>query len=391
MRKILDLGMQTVVAFPEKADAELPKAPLEVMMCTDCTLLQLRYSFNKELLYREYWYESHINPMMVKALKDVVDKATEIIRLEKGDIVIDIGSNDSTLLLNYPKDVVKVGFEPSNIAKIPEENGILVNDFFNAADYYKAMSKPAKMISSCACFYDLLDPNAFLQDVCKCLDRDGLFIIQINYLGLMIRNKTYDDIVIEHECFYSLRSLEFLLERNGLEVIDAELNSVNGGSIRVYIKHRESILSIEGGSERVRVLRLEEEAMGLGRLETYERFHDYMEMNKQKALSFIKGEVEKGKKISIEGCSTRGLVQLQYIGLTDRDIAYAIDKNPRKYNRYYANTKIKIFPPEDAYKVDYKLVLPYHFLEGIKRDNSDFTRDGGKLITLIPEFNVIGN
>jgi hypothetical protein len=176
-----------------------------------------------------------------------------------------------------------------------------------------------------------------------------------------------------------------------LEIIDAELNAVNGGSVRVYIKHKESSLVIEGGNQRVHMLRLSENAMYLGRLETYEKFQDYMEKNKQKALSFINEEVKKGKKISVEGCSTRGLVQMQYLGLTNKEIAYAVDKNPRKYNRFYANTKIKILPPENSPLVDYKLVLPYHFLEGIKKDNDDFMKNGGKLITLIPEFTVIGN
>lgn len=205
--QILSFGMQTVIAFPEKPEnpEKFNKAPLDLVMCEDCKLIQLRHSFNKDMLYREYWYQSGISPTMVKALRELADKATGLAKLKEDDIVIDIGSNDGTLLSGYPDYVKRVGFEPSNVAKLPEKGkSFLIRDFFNAKSYSSTMTEKAKVITACAMFYDLEDPNTFVHDIKECLDKNGIFIIQMNYLGSMITNKTYDDICMEHDEYYSI-------------------------------------------------------------------------------------------------------------------------------------------------------------------------------------------
>ena len=135
-----------------------------------------------------------------------------------------------------------VGFEPSDLWKLATNgNYKIIHDYFNSEVFKREFkNEKAKLITSISMFYDLEDPNTFVEDIKKCLDKDGVWIIQMNYLGLMIDNNTYDNICHEHLEYYSLLSLTNLLERHAMEPFDVELNDVNGGSIRVYVKNKES-------------------------------------------------------------------------------------------------------------------------------------------------------
>ena len=115
----------------------------------------------------------------------------------------------------------------------------IINDYFNRSSFQNEFgNKKAKVITSISMFYDLEDPNAFVDDISKCLDKDGLWIIQMNYLGLMLENNTFDNISHEHLEYYSLLSLSNLLKKHEMDIFDVELNDVNGGSFRVYIKQK---------------------------------------------------------------------------------------------------------------------------------------------------------
>ncbi|MDE1870250.1 MAG: class I SAM-dependent methyltransferase [Candidatus Micrarchaeota archaeon] len=390
---ICSLGMQTVTGFPERPDEKMHKAPLEIVLCKKCNLLQMRYTFERELLYRHYWYESGISPMMVRALSDIIESAQRIVHLNPGDYVTDIGSNDGTLLTLYKQDGIrKIGFEPSDVGYKSAPGSTIVHDFFNKESYWKAADTKAKIITSISMFYDLPNPNEFVQDIKKCLSEDGVWVIQMNYLMLMLKNNTYDDICHEHLEYYSLNAIENLLGRNGMKLIDAELNSVNGGSIRVFVVDEKSALGSGSGAENLRKIREMEKAMELSKIETYEKFQRRMDENRKKVIEFMDAEMAKGKKFVIWGASTRGLVQVQYLGITSKQIPYAIDKNPRKWGRYYSGTGIKLVSLEEAKKMkpDYVLVLPYHFLEEIIKESRPLTQNGAKLIVNIPEFRIIG-
>ncbi len=242
---ILSLGDQYVTNFVDDAKGDYPHAPLELVLCNvkdgGCGLLQLRHTVERDLMYRKYWYKSGISTTMVKALADIASAAERLVNLSTGDIVIDIGANDGTLLRQYKTPgLVTVGFEPSNLWKLGiEGNSKIINDYFNYESFRRELgSKKAKVITSIAMFYDLEDPNTFVEDIKKCLDENGVWIIQMNYLGLMLENNTFDNISHEHLEYYSLLSLLNLLDKHNLEAFDVELNDVNGGSFRIYIKHK---------------------------------------------------------------------------------------------------------------------------------------------------------
>ncbi len=395
LEMVLDLGMQTIVAFPEEPNEPLEKAPLEVVMCKNCTLVQLKHSYNQDMLYKNYWYESAVSTSMVNALRDVVNKATSIVKLNHSDIVLDIASNDSTLLRQYEqKGITRIGIDPSNVARMQKDEQIkLINTFFSYDALKDAMYKSASIITCCGMFYDLDSPNAFLDDIKKILAPDGIFVIQMNYLALMLKNKTYDDICGEHREYYSFKVMEFLLGRHSLNIVDAELNDVNGGSIRAYVQHSDSARKIEGAEARLNRIRATEKEMGLSDPKTYREFASDILKNKEIILSFINTELANKKVFHIRGASTRGLTQVQFLNLTSSQISFIEDANPRKWGRFYADTKIKIISPDEAKgkKVDYKIVLPYHFISEIAEQEREFIKNGGKLIVSIPEFRMIGS
>jgi len=238
----------------------------------------------------------------------------------------------------------------------------------------------------------LEDPNTFVEDVKKCLDKNGLWIIQMNYLGLMLENNTFDNICHEHLEYYSLLSLENLLNRHDMEPLDVELNDVNGGSFRIYIRHKGgNINGFPGAEERLRRLKAYEEKMGFDNIRTYDKFAKDIGKMKNDFMDFLNQEVKKGKKIFIYGASTRGLVVLQYFGVDKELIKAAVDKNPEKHGKYIVSTGINIISIEEyrKKKPDYLFVLPYHFIEEIKDQERDFLEKGGKMIVAIPKFRII--
>ncbi len=396
---ILSLGNQFVTNFVDEPEGDYPKGPLELVLCNlkngGCGLLQLKHTVERDIMYRKYWYRSGISTTMVQALGDITEAVEKITSLKEGDVVVDIGANDGTLLRQYKTSgLVKVGFEPSNLWKLAlEGNAKIINDYFNYASFSKVFSdKKAKAITTIAMFYDLEDPNVFVEDIRKCLDKNGIWIIQMNYLGLMIENNTFDNISHEHLEYYSLLSLSYLLERHEMCVFDVELNDVNGGSFRVFVKHKNGYLKTQVGSQRrIQKQKAYERQMGLGDAKVYLDFAKRIERNRQKLLAFMSKEIGNGKRIFIYGASTRGLVVLQYYGIDKKLISGAADMNSDKWGKYIVGTGIPIVSVEEyrRKKPDYLFVLPYHFLEEIKQQEKKFLEDGGKMIVAIPDFAVI--
>ncbi|MDE1855913.1 MAG: methyltransferase domain-containing protein [Candidatus Micrarchaeota archaeon] len=392
LKEILNLGNQYVISFPSRPSSEGYSGPIEIVRCDNCGLVQLKHTFDRNILYKNYWYQSGISKMMVSALRDVVLSAQKIVALQPGDVVVDIASNDNTLLRQYDReDIMRIGIDPSDVAGMQKDKNIkVVNDYFSAENFAMvAGNKKAKIITCCAMFYDLDDPNSFVTDVRKCLDKNGLFVIQMNYLAETMKNFTYDDFCHEHIEFYSLKALEFVLNKNGCEVFDVITNDVNGGSIRVYIRHSGSELKVEGGEERVKRMRKWEEQYD--NEVAYANLRNMLLKNKAEILNFIREEMGKGKKFMLDGASTRGYAQVQWLGITKEMMPYAYDKNPRKYGLYYGTTGIRIISMQEMlkFKPDYLYVLPYHFLPQLMEEAKELRAKGTKLFVGIPQFKVV--
>ena len=388
---ILNLGDLSISNFIDSADGEQQKAPLELILCRRCGLLQLRHTVYPFLLYRNYWYKSGINKTMREALKDIAMMAEDYYPLSRGDIVIDVGCNDGTLLRSYRTDGLNtVGFEPAqNLVKEAEVGTTqIINDFFGRP-YIEQFKGQAKVITSIAMFYDLDDPNAFVRDVKDTLAQDGIWIIQMAYLSSMLEKNAFDNICHEHLEYYSLLSLRYLLNRHGFEIFSVELNDVNGGSFRVYVRHKSSKSGNLDGS--VDELVKKEVALRLDRKEIYEEFHWRILEIRTKVRSFIEAEHMAGKKIYVYGASTKGNTLLQYFNLGYGLITAAVDRNPEKWGKKTVGTQIPIISEEQARreKPDYFLVLPWHFLKEFTDRERDFLTSGGKFIVPLPQFRII--
>ena len=392
---ILSLGDMYVSDFITKKN-KATKAPLDLLLCNandgGCGLLQLKHTVSHEQMYRNYWYRSGMNKTMTEELNGIARKVESLVKFNAGDFVIDIGANDGTLLRGYSNlEIKRTGFEPARNLKKYNKIGTekIINDFFNYASWKEEFGKAkAKAITAIAMFYDLDYPNKFIGDIVKCLDKDGIFIIQMSYLPTMISQNAFDNICHEHVEYYSLLSLENLLKRHDLEVFDVELNDVNGGSYRIYIKHKENKRPV---TKRVINLRKFENKLGLNDRKIYDQFVKRINSFKDQLVSFVKNETANGKIIHVYGASTKGNTLLQYYNLDANLIKAAAERNPDKWGKKTIGTMIPIISEEEArkQKPDYFLVLPWHFIEEFKNREKDFLQAGGKFILPLPKFKII--
>ena len=398
LKHILSIGNQYLVDFLEE-DGENFTAPLELVLCdpetNGCGLLQLHHTVSPDLLYRRFWYKSGVNQTIRDDLEEIVRKAEEKVNLENDDIVLDIGANDGTLLRFYKNKSIKpIGFEPAT--NLLEEASIdtfkSFNEYFNAKSFKSEFgTKKARVITSISMFYDLDKPHDFVGDIKDILDDNGIWILQMNYLVTMLENNAFDNIVHEHLEYYSLQSLEYLLNKHDLEVFDVEQNNINGGSIRVYIKFKNSNkFSI---SKNVDSVREYEKKIGLNNTKTYLDFAKRILNLREQTCGFIEDEIRDGKKIYVYGASTRGNTLLQYYGLNSELILAAAERNPEKWGKKTVGSKIPIISEKQARseKPDYFLILPWYFKEEFVKRESEFLQNGGKFLIPLPEFEVINS
>ena len=355
-------------------------------------------------MYQNYWYRSGTNQTMRNALADIAHTVEKLMHLRAGDAVLDIGCNDGTLLASFEtRGVYKIGFDPAeNLAvfsrKVADK---LVAGFFESQAFFRdpdlSRNRP-KVVTSIAMFYDLEDPNKFVSDVREVMQPDGLWVVQMSFLPLMLKQHDFGNICHEHLEYYSLQSLEFLLKRHCMELVDVELNDVNGGSLRAYIRNRSAKEGTFGDLEyrqqaarRVQAFREQEAKMNLDQPQTYREFAAWIERIKDDVAGFIKEQVSRGKKVHLYGASTKGNTMLQYFGLDSTLITAAAERNPDKWGKVTVGTHIPIISEEEARsaKPDYFLVLPWHFIEEFQEREKDFLLAGGRFIVPLPHFALI--
>lgn len=387
---VLSLGDQFVSDFVT-SEGHTPKAPLELVRCQSCGLIQLRHTFSRARLYRHYWYKSGISSTMRQALSDLVLRTCEIVKPGPNELVVDIGCNDGTLLRSYNSEgLYLVGFEPAEnlVPEAQKGTNWIFHDFFSARTFQEKFGqRKAKIVTSVAMFYDLEDPNKFVADVASILATDGVWVVQQNYLATMLEHNGFDNIGHEHLEYYSLGTMNRLLERHKMTVFSVETNDVNGGSFRTFISHKGK----HDISDSVREIERHEARLALDEHATYEKFAANINRIRSELHDFVAGEVKRGKTVYVYGASNRGNTILQYCGLDHALIEKAADANPEKWGRRTVGTLIPIVSKEEARKdgPDYFLILPHHFLEEITRDEKNYLDSGGRFIIPLPNFRVV--
>lgn len=388
---VISLGKSYLSDFI-KNNQKPPRYALSLVICRNCYLLQLKHTPPASELYTEhYGYRSGINQTMKNELQGITEEIVARVENPEGKLlVIDIGANDGTLLKAYPKRFEKVAVEP--IKKLAKECAthadLVINDFFNYAAVEKKLgSRKADVVTAISCFYDMEEPNTFVEDVTKVLDDNGIFVIQQNYLVKMLTQNAFCNIVHEHLEYYSLISLQHLLDRHGLEVFDLELRELNGGSFRTYIGYKGKRTISNTVYEQIQLERL----IGLHRKKIYTDFAKRIKTTKKDVYEFIKKEVQAGKKVYAYGASTRGNTLLQYFDLDNKLIQKAVERNPEKWGTKIASVSIPIISEEQAReeKPDYMLVLPWFFKDEFLKREKAYLKSGGHFIFPLPQLEII--
>jgi NDP-4-keto-2,6-dideoxyhexose 3-C-methyltransferase len=397
---VINLGNQYLTGvFPRSINEQITSGPLEVIKCREddslgsCGLLQLRHSYDIDEMYGEnYGYRSGLNKSMVNHLQEIVKKIQGSIELRRGDLILDIGSNDSTLLQAYPKnDLILAGIDPTGkkFEDFYPEHIKLIPDFFSS-DIVKEHfgSKKAKVITSIAMFYDLESPVEFMRQIYDILADDGIWILEQSYMPMMLEMNAYDTICHEHLEYYGLKQIKWMTDRVGFKIIDVEMNHVNGGSFLVKVAKSDSLF--REAAFPVQKILMQEHDRGLNSLKPYEDFKKRVYRHKEEFVRFIQEIKSKNKEILGYGASTKGNVILQFCNLTRNDIPFIAEVNQDKFGCYTPGTLIPIISEESAkaMRPDYFMVLPWHFMENILGKERDYLKSGGKLLFPLPSVQV---
>jgi 2-polyprenyl-3-methyl-5-hydroxy-6-metoxy-1,4-benzoquinol methylase len=388
LQKLFSLGNLYFTGKFKKKNNVNKKGIIELIMCKNCKLVQLAHSFNLNYLYGpDYGYRTGINKTMTTHVKSVVKNLTKKTNLKNNESVLDIASNDGTLLNSYKNKKIKTfGIDPliykypNNYKKINHK----VSDFFSKEKVRNVTTNKFKIITALSVFYDLENPNKFLNDVKNILSKDGVFLIEFADLASILKYKMFDTLCHEHLEYYSSSVILEMCEANNLRLFDMKLNDVNGGSTQYFICHKTA--KYKDNKKNLTKIFHREKKLKLEEKKTYKTFISEINLIKEKIKKMIKNAKNDNKSIHCYGASTKGNVLLQYFNINNKDIDCVAERNPKKYNLYTPGTNIKIVSEKKSRKLkpDYYLVLPWHFKKEILQREKKTISNGTKLIFPLP-------
>jgi hypothetical protein len=390
---IIDLREQVITSrFPKFGDFSTPKTPIVLSLCQSCSLVQLRYCTPPAELYEHisgYGYRSGINNTMRDHLRaynvEIQSKLSPVLCLSAGDAVLDIGSNDSTMLQYYDPSLKRIGVDPTGKQFQQYYGDVdLIPAYFTREVVEKTygIGFECRVISSISMFYDLPDPVQFARDIYNLLTDDGIWTCEQSYLLSMLETNSIDTICHEHLEYYSLTAIKHIADTVGFVITDVRFNQCNGGSFRLYFakegQHKESPLVAE--------ILAKEERLGVKTIEFYQNFVANCDAEIDQLKAFLKDNVG---HVYIYGASTKGNCLLQYAGIDATLIPYAVERNLNKVGKM-TSTGIEIISEETmrCNVPKFLLVLPWHFREEIIAREHEFLTNGGKLVFPFPHFEI---
>jgi len=406
MKKILELGDHYVSDFMKPGAEMRETKPWSLDLYLDETIGAARLDGVAPLdkMYGQYWYRSGINTSMTKQLGEIVAEITSRTKINNGDIWLDIACNDGTLLRQVPDNMIKLGIDPADDSYLDESSKVaeVKQDFFSRETYDSLGygNEKAKVITCIAMFYDLNDPRPFIRDAHSILADDGVFVLQMSYTPLMLKQLAFDNICHEHVYYYDLRSIKKLFEGEGFVLRDCSLNDTNGGSFRVTFQ-KDTSDEKTFATQQVRdvcgfrissTLAYETQAWDIADEKLWKDFGDNIASLKAQVLEFLHQAKAEGKKVYGYGASTKGNTLLQLFGITPDLLIAIAERSSYKFGLQTVGTNIPICSEEEmrAANPDYLLVLPWHFIDEFVKREGDFIAKGGKLVVPCPTFQVIG-
>ena len=388
--KLYSLGNQYFTGiFPSNKHSKIPRGNLGMLICNNCKLLQLDENFDSNEMYGDnYGYMSSLNKSMISHLYLKALNLKKKYNLKSKKSVLDIGSNDGTFLAFFNKNFSLFGCDPTikKFGKFYRKDIIKIQNFFSS-NLFKNIK--FDLITSISMFYDLPDPLKFAKEINSILKKNGVWHIELSYMPMMIKNRSYDTICHEHLEYYSLKSLKYLLTKAGLKITNLSFNQINGGSIEVDVVKKSS--KYKECKDLINWVLESEHVNQYNEIKKHKSFYNEC-LNHKKLLKKLLVTLKKqNKKVVGYGASTKGNVLLQFCGINSKIINNIAEVNKYKFNRYTPGSKIKIVSEKSVRlkKPDYMLVLPWHFKDYIVKRERNFLKNGGKLIFPLPEIEIV--
>ena len=390
LTKIYTLGRQSLTGiFPSKKNAKISKGDLSMVICNKCKLLQLEHNFDANEMYgSNYGYMSSLNKSMISHLKLKALGLKKRYRLKSNMKILDIGSNDGTFLSFFNNKYDLFGCDPtiSKFSKYYRKDINQISSFFSSKLFE---NKKFDLISSISMFYDLPDPLTFAKEINSILSSNGVWHIELSYMPMMIKNRSYDTICHEHLEYYSLKSLKYLLDKANLKIINLSFNQINGGSIELDITKKKS--KLKECKHLINWVLESERLNKYNEIEKHKIFFKECQNHKTLLKKLLLTLKKQNKKILGYGASTKGNVLLQYCNIDSKILNYIAEVNKFKFNKFTPGSNIKIISEKEAKrrKPDYLLVLPWHFKDHIIKKEQNFLKNGGKMIFPLPDIEII--
>lgn len=368
--------------------------PLDVYFCDKCYLVQIgEFEKADKIFSEEYAYYSSYSKSWLEHCKKYTENVIERFSLNKSSFVLEIASNDGYLLQYFKEKNIRVlGVEPTGTAKTAIEKGIETDITFFNTEYAKNLSKKDNLPNLIICNNVLAhNPNIndFVQGLKISLKEDGIITIEFPHLLSLLNENQFDTIYHEHFSYFSLYSSINLFKKYDLEIFDVEELSTHGGSLRLYIKHKED--NSKEISINVSNILKKEDSFGIREISTYNQFNEKVQKVKRDFLKILIKLKEENKKIIGYGAPAKGNTLLNYCGIREDFIDFTVDMSPAKQNKYLPGTHIAINHPDiiKDYKPDYIVILPWNIKDEIIQQ-LEYTKEWNcKLIIPIPNLEII--
>lgn len=380
--------------FVSKENLHIPQDmyPLDLALCEHCGYLHLPYILNPEISYADYIYVTKVTLGLSNHYQEYADRILGLVQPAKGSLVVDLGSNDGTMLEPFKRRGMKVlGVEPAKaIAKAANEAGIpTVADFFMDSTVEKVIREygKASIVTANYVCANIDDVTSFTENVAKILAPDGVFVVQTGYHPEQMKIKMFDYIYHEHFSYFTLKVMRDLFGKCGLELFDVEKTPVKGGSIRTVAQLAVGKRCI---SPSVTEIIREEETAGMEKPQTYTRFAEKINRRKVDVLRLVRKLKAEGKRIVGYGAS-HSTTTLTYHFELGEYLEYIVDDNPLKHGMYSPGYHLPVYPSQKLYedKPAYVMVLAWQYQNQIMNKNQQFLEQGGRFIVPLPDLRLV--